>query len=453
MDLVCLLLGSALGIGLRLGHDDLPLYVYEHIEGWLLFICGILLANYLSGSYRLQYVFSRFNLVVTWLFSLFFTMLILSVTSYAWFTVLIGRGVLLLSIAAYSALSLILKLVVYRLLFRRERFQCRVAIIGVGPKAHSLRRLLEHELVLPVHKVVAFVDVGGDGSPAEAPADGVTVLPATPAKVESVLRSLSVRLVVIATEDASVGSRLHPQLVRLRFAGIEVLTPMTVNETYAGRTPTDLLDESAILQMSRDCEYPMIHRTKRAVDLLASVVACLLFAPLALLTALAIKLSDWRHPVLYSQLRVGQFGRPFRIYKFRTMRVDAERESGAVWASAGDPRITRLGRFLRATRLDEIPQFWNVLVGNMSVVGPRPERPEMVARLVEQIPYYSERENVPPGLTGWAQIRHPYGSSVEDARRKLEFDLYYIKHMSVSLDLQILLSTVRIVLFGQERTV
>jgi lipopolysaccharide/colanic/teichoic acid biosynthesis glycosyltransferase len=171
------------------------------------------------------------------------------------------------------------------------------------------------------------------------------------------------------------------------------------------------------------------------------------------LTALAIKLSDWRHPVLYSQLRVGQFGRPFRIYKFRTMRVDAERESGAVWASAGDPRITRLGRFLRATRLDEIPQFWNVLVGNMSVVGPRPERPEMVARLVEQIPYYSERENVPPGLTGWAQIRHPYGSSVEDARRKLEFDLYYIKHMSVSLDLQILLSTVRIVLFGQERTV
>ena len=455
MDLACLVLGSVIGISVRLGHEDVATYVHGHLEGWLLFFGGILLANYLSGSYRLQYMFSRFNLVVTWLFSLLFTMLILSFTSYAWFTVVLGRGVLLLSVATYSILSLFLKLLVYRSLFRSELFLCRAAVIGSGRRAQELRRLLEHEMVMPAHRVVAFVDVSTGADERSAPrtlSDGVAVIPATPTEIESVLHSLSVRLVVIGTEDRAVGARLHPQLVRLRFQGVEVMTPMAVHEVYAGRTPTELLDDEAILQMSQDCDIPMIERSKRVLDLLAAVVACTVFAPVAALTALCIKVTDWRAPVLYSQLRVGQFGQTFRIFKFRTMRVDAERGTGAVWASANDPRVTRLGRFLRASRLDEVPQFWNILQGDMSVVGPRPERPELVGRLADQIPYFHERENVLPGLTGWAQIRYPYGSSVEDARRKLEFDLYYIKHVSLSLDLQIILSTIRIVLFGKERS-
>jgi exopolysaccharide biosynthesis polyprenyl glycosylphosphotransferase len=454
MDLLCLLLGSTVGIALRLGHEDVVRYVYGHIEGWLLFFGGILVANYLSGSYRLQYMFSRFNLVVTWLFSLFFTMLILSFTSYAWFTVVLGRGVLLLSVGAYSVLSLFLKLLVYRSLFRSELFLCRVAIIGSGGRALALRRLLEHDMVMPAHKVVAFIEVGvrSEAAPARLLSDGVAVLPVSASELESVLRGLSVRLVIIGTEDPAVGARLHPQLIRLRFQGIEVLTPLAANEVYAGKIPLDLLDDETILQMSRDCEFPMIGRAKRVFDLAAATVAGILFAPVALLTAVAIKLSDWRNPVIYSQTRVGQFGVTFRIFKFRTMRVDAEQESGAVWAQANDPRVTWLGRFLRVTRLDEVPQFWNILRGDMSIVGPRPERPEIVARLAEQIPYYHERENVLPGLTGWAQVRYPYGSTVDDARRKLEFDLYYFKHVSISLDLQIILSTLRIVIFGKERS-
>jgi len=164
--------------------------------------------------------------------------------------------------------------------------------------------------------------------------------------------------------------------------------------------------------------------------------------------ALAIKLAEPGAPVLYVQERVGRFGEPFRIRKFRTMRQDAEAGTGPVWAGQDDPRVTPLGRFLRRFRLDEIPQFLNVLVGEMSIVGPRPERPEIARELEKVIPYFRERENVMPGLTGWAQIRHPYGRTAEDAVRKLEYDLYYIKHMSLALDLQIVLSTLRIIFLG-----
>jgi lipopolysaccharide/colanic/teichoic acid biosynthesis glycosyltransferase len=171
----------------------------------------------------------------------------------------------------------------------------------------------------------------------------------------------------------------------------------------------------------------------------------------ALAVAAAIKISAPREAVMYSQRRAGQFGKIFRIHKFRTMRPGVEKETGPVWSPLSDSRITRLGRVLRRFRLDEIPQIVNILRGEMSIVGPRPERPELIEQVVEVIPYYAERENVVPGLTGWAQIRYPYGSTIEDAARKLEYDLYYIKHLSFSLDVQVILSTIRIVLLGKEK--
>jgi lipopolysaccharide/colanic/teichoic acid biosynthesis glycosyltransferase len=164
-----------------------------------------------------------------------------------------------------------------------------------------------------------------------------------------------------------------------------------------------------------------------------------------------IKISNPDAPVLYKQERNGQFGKIFTIYKFRTMRVGADADSGQVWSAKNDPRITRLGYILRMFRLDEIPQLWNVLRGDMSLVGPRPEQPGIVKELEAQIPFYREREYALPGLTGWAQINSPYGNSLELTKRKVEHDLYYIKNMSLSLDLQIMLRTVRIVLFGKEK--
>jgi exopolysaccharide biosynthesis polyprenyl glycosylphosphotransferase len=194
----------------------------------------------------------------------------------------------------------------------------------------------------------------------------------------------------------------------------------------------------------------IITTVKRLIDILLAVVGLVLSLPLLPLLAMAIKI-DSPGPLLFSQLRVGNREDLFRLYKFRTMRQDAEAKSGAVWSQVNDPRITRFGAFMRKTRLDEIPQLYNVLVGQMSFVGPRPERPEFVEKLKEQIPYYSRRHFIKPGLTGWAQVRYPYGASVEDALEKLRYDLYYVKNLSFFLDTLIFFDTIKVVLFGRGR--
>jgi exopolysaccharide biosynthesis polyprenyl glycosylphosphotransferase len=189
-------------------------------------------------------------------------------------------------------------------------------------------------------------------------------------------------------------------------------------------------------------------RIKRGIDVLVSGAFLTVTCPLMAVTALAIYLED-RGPIFYLQERVGLQGRVFRVMKFRSMRVDAERDGIARWAQVRDPRITRVGNFIRGSRIDEIPQIINVLRGEMSFVGPRPERPSIVAELEEHIPYYSYRHMVKPGITGWAQINYPYGASLHDAREKLKFDVYYIKNYSVLLDFVTILQTVRVVLWPQ----
>jgi len=455
MDLACLLAGSAVGIVLRLGHEEMSEYVFGHLEGWLLLFGGVLLANYLAGSYRLQYTFSRFNLVVTWMFSLIFALLILSITSYAWFMVVLGRGVLFFTLTSYSVLSLFLKIMVYRNLFRSDVFLCRTAIIGTGERAREMRRMIENDLVLPAHKVVAHIRVCGDENAQrgeDSVLDDVAVLTTKRVSLEAVVRSLSVSLIVVGLDDMGGMRELYQELKRLRFDGVEVLTPLSVAEIYRGITPLGMVTEEVLMQASLESGLPMVWRMKRLSDIAIASLGIVLTLPLSVLVAVLIKLSGPRAPVLYSQVRVGQFGKRFRIHKFRTMRHGAESDTGPTWAARNDPRITFVGRFLRRFRLDEVPQFINILRGEMSLVGPRPERPEMIALLEKEIPYYSERENIPPGLTGWAQVRYPYGESIEDAARKLEYDLYYMKHLSMSLDLQIILSTLRIVLFGKERS-
>jgi len=184
---------------------------------------------------------------------------------------------------------------------------------------------------------------------------------------------------------------------------------------------------------------------KRLFDIFASLIFLGLLSPLLTFLALLIKLEDGG-PIIFAQTRVGKFGRHFKMYKFRSMRVDAEAGTGAVWASKShDPRVTSIGKFLRKSRLDELPQFWNILKGDMSLVGPRPERPEFVGDLTKLIPFYGQRHVVRPGLTGWAQVRYSYGASVEDAMEKLQYDLFYIKNRSLALDLFIIFSTIKTV--------
>jgi exopolysaccharide biosynthesis polyprenyl glycosylphosphotransferase len=183
------------------------------------------------------------------------------------------------------------------------------------------------------------------------------------------------------------------------------------------------------------------------VHWMVAFLGAILSLPIVLVTAIFIKLES-RGPVFYKQERVGKNGRIFTLMKFRSMRVDAEQD-GPVWASKGDARTTRVGRVIRKVRIDEIPQFWNILKGEMSFVGPRPERPHFVAQLAEEIPFYQQRHLIAPGLTGWAQIKYPYGSSIEDARQKLQYDLFYIKNHSLFLDAIVLFETVKIILFGR----
>jgi sugar transferase (PEP-CTERM system associated) len=237
-------------------------------------------------------------------------------------------------------------------------------------------------------------------------------------------------------------------LLSLKNRGVQVQDGNDVYESITGEVPIESIRLSWLLFSSGYFASRLFLFYKRFASLATSIVGLVLSLPLLPLVVLAIKLSSPGH-IFYRQIRVGRDGKVFRCYKFRTMRSDAEADSGPTWATDDDPRITRVGRFLRKTRIDEIPQLLNVLRGDMSLVGPRPERPEFVAALNQKIPYYHLRHSVRPGITGWAQILYRYGSSVEDAKEKLRYDLYYIKNMSVGLDLLIILSTVKIILLGR----
>lgn len=238
------------------------------------------------------------------------------------------------------------------------------------------------------------------------------------------------------------------ELLACKMKGVQVVDGINFFEQLTGKLRVESLRPSNLIFSTGFRRTRATFLAKRLLDLVVSSLLLFINAPVMLLAAVAIRL-DSPGAVLFRQERVGEGGKPFTIYKFRSMRADAETESGPVWAAEDDPRITRVGRWLRKFRIDELPQLFNVLKGDMSLVGPRPERAYFVQQLKEKIPYYDQRAAAKPGVTGWAQVRYPYGSSEEDALEKLKYDLYYIKNCSVWLDLLILFETVRIVLFGR----
>ncbi len=254
---------------------------------------------------------------------------------------------------------------------------------------------------------------------------------------------------VLCTNKNLGNATLTRYFCQLRYSGVSVMPLIILCEEIEQYVPLELVSHEWLLNASGEPHLFYIKKIKRLLDIIISAMGLITGAPLVALGALAIKLTS-PGPVLYRQTRSGRFGRTFSMTKLRTMHVDSEK-AGAVWAGKSDPRITWVGGFLRRYRIDEIPQLWQVLCGHMSFVGPRPERPEIITQLAREIPYYEERQMVQPGITGWAQVSYPYGASVLDARRKLEYDLYYMKHMSVFLDVFILLDTVRTILAGGAR--
>jgi sugar transferase (PEP-CTERM system associated) len=261
--------------------------------------------------------------------------------------------------------------------------------------------------------------------------------------LERVVARERVTQVVVAIADRRKQLPLDA-LLRVRLAGVEVVEEAKIHEEIAGKIPVEDLRPSWLIFSEGFSNSGLRVTTKRVFDVSVALVGLIMSAPFALLAAIAIRL-DSRGPILFRQRRVGQGGREFTLYKFRSMRVDAEEEGRPIWAQQNDPRVTRVGRFLRKTRIDEVPQMWNVLQGTMSFVGPRPERLFFVEQLRERIPFYDQRHAVKPGITGWAQVRFRYGADELDAVEKLRHDMFYIKHHSILFDLRILLETVRVV--------
>lgn len=341
-----------------------------------------------------------------------------------------------IAVAAVSVLLIRLYFVkhVDENIFRRKTF-----VYGTGTRADNISALRRR------------ADRRGFQIVGQMPAKGDTAAGDTNggASLSALALESGAEEIVIAVDDRRGNLPIRDLLDR-RLRGVEVIDLVEFLERETGKIPVDLVTPGWLIFSEGFRQSTVRQLTKRLRDIVISGVALILTWPLLIATAIAIKLEDGlRSPVLYRQRRVGYLGEPFDLLKFRSMIVDAEADGKAVWASENDDRITRVGRLIRKFRLDELPQILNVLSGHMSIVGPRPERPEFVEELSSVIPYYVERHTVKPGITGWAQLRYVYGASEEAAREKLKYDLYYVKNHSLFLDLVIILQTAEVILWNK----
>lgn len=350
-----------------------------------------------------------------------------------------------LGFAAIGVFSLFLVRLLARGLIDEDILKRRVLVCGAGNNAArilALRRRNDQR----GFKVVGFVPTRSEVR--VVPADRVL---ANDVPVSVLAEKLEIDEIVVAMDDRREQFPLK-ELLDCRLNGVEIIELASFLERETGKVYLDILIPSWMIFGSGFRRDFLRRFTERAFDVVASFVLLLLSLPLMALTVLAIKLEEGlRAPVLYGQPRVGYAGRVFRVLKFRSMRVDAEKDGKARWAQANDDRVTRVGRFIRKVRIDELPQLFNVISGRMSFVGPRPERPEFVGQLAETIPYYDVRHAVKPGITGWAQLCYPYGASEQDSLEKLQYDLYYVKNHSLVFDILILLQTAEVILFGKGR--
>jgi sugar transferase (PEP-CTERM system associated) len=360
---------------------------------------------------------------------------------YFWFPdLIIGRGVFLV------ASGLVIAFVIgWRLAFEwlsgRVGPRERLLIIGTGNAALTLaRELFERRFEIGVD-IVGFVDP--DPARVGEPMINPGII-GTLEDIPSIVRARGVDRVVVSLTDAR-GKLPMEKLLEMKLDGVTFDHLASVYEDYTGKIAVENLRPSWLIFSAGFRKSRILATGKRLLDLIASALGLLIALPIMAAIAVVVRWTS-SGPVFYHQRRVGLHGHIFTVHKFRSMRQDAEASTGPVWASKnGDPRVTMVGHLLRRSRLDELPQLWNILKGDMSLVGPRPERPEFVSELTKTIPFYGQRHVVRPGLTGWAQVRYTYGASEEDALQKLQYDLFYIKHMSLPLDLLILLSTIKTV--------
>jgi sugar transferase (PEP-CTERM system associated) len=436
-----LILGfGAIYIAFSLSLLGVPWVSNEDAARTMVFLLVVLSSSFVTEIYSYDKRLDRTEIGLRILFAISLCFFFLAAVDFLFPDLVFELRVTVISLFSFGFLQFLWH-AIYRTWDRMSGFANRVIILGTGPLAHQMGQLLK----TPNHHQVLVGYFNCSNKPAEVPADKL-IGSSRDGLFETAKRLKANKVVVSLTERRGVFPL--QEILSCKLSGIQVQDAPNFYEQMTGSLLLEHITPSWFIFSEGFRVTTMRRVLKRMMDVVCALSGILLVSPLLPLLALAIRL-DSRGPVIYSQLRVGEGDRNFKILKFRTMDDEAEQQTGAVWAGEDDPRITRVGRFLRKTRLDEIPQLFNVLNGDMSFVGPRPERPEFVAMLKEVIPYYSERHFVKPGITGWAQVSYPYGASVEDAIEKLRYDLYYIKNLCGLLDIFIIIKTIHVVLFGK----
>ncbi len=417
-------------------------YLFNNVQVPVILIGTALFVSYLAESYSADKNIKKRELLVNVIIVAIGSFFCLSAVYYLAPNFMVGRGLLFLTILFFAIYQYIWHFV-YFFSHQHPRFAQQVLVLGTGELAWKINELSSESR--GYYKVAGFVRcgslvVGEKEVPQEqilGDSDALRDIALT-THADIIVIALSERRGVFPLRDA----------LSCKLNGVEVLDAASFYELACGKLMLEQITPSWFIFSTGFRRPVAISYAKRMVDVFLALVGLILATPIIALFSFIIKV-DSSGPIFFTQVRVGNKEKPFSLLKFRTMRQDAESQSGAVWATENDPRVTRIGRFMRKTRIDEIPQLINVLKGEMSFIGPRPERPEFVEKLKALIPYYSRRHFIKPGVTGWAQVRYPYGSSIEDAVEKLRYDLYYIKNLSPFLDTLIFFETIKVVLFGR----
>jgi sugar transferase (PEP-CTERM system associated) len=440
-----LMFGVIIGaVYLRVGVAGAP---YELIEKHGYFKAALatmfcLAAFYLFDLYDFIVMHDRHELVLRLVQALGLAWVALALAFYAYPQLMLGRSISLIALPLALTLMVSWRISIHWFLGHPD-FGERILIVGSGNLAIEVaRQVLDRPDA--GYRIVGFI--GTDSELLGKSLINPRVIGLTE-DLDSIVKLEGIDRIVVAMGERR-GQLPTDRLLKLSLAGeVSIEEGATFYERVTGRVSLNMMRPSWLIFTGRGRQARFAAVTRNSVHRLVALIGAILSLPIVLLTAVLINI-DSRGSVFYKKERIGKNGRPFMLMKFRSMKVDAE-ASGPVWASKDDERTTRVGRMIRKVRIDEIPQFWNILRGEMSFVGPRPERPHFVNQLAQEIPYYEPRHLIAPGLTGWAQIKYPYGASIEDARQKLQYDLFYIKNHSLFLDAIILFETVKIILFGR----
>lgn len=439
LDLVALLASAELAWVIRA--SQIGMAIEPFTLRWtpaLIFALTVQLGMIAVGVYSPEALQSRRFALMRLLAAVSLAIILLATLYFLFPGIALWRSNLAYAMPLAIVLPLMVRLIL-PLLVGNESFRRRILVLGSGKRAERIADLAKGN-------GAGFAVVGYVTMTDNAPVVPTAIHRSAIVSLSDHVVLLNASEVVLAIEERRNALPLA-DLLRIKTTGVHVNEISSFLERETGRVDLATVNPSWFIFSDGFTAGQRLSKfAKRVFDIAASVLVLTIMAPVLAVAAIAIKLES-RGPVFYRQTRVGLYGEGYTIYKMRSMRQDAESGGKAVWASEDDPRITRVGKFIRLTRIDEIPQAWNVLKGEMSFVGPRPERPEFVAELEQHIPYYAERHMVKPGLTGWAQINYPYGASIEDARCKLEYDLYYAKNYTPFLDLLILLQTLRVVMW------